>query len=126
MNIKILAESLTKTFSFLRETYSSLYEEIVNSAGRILESSRFVGSSPTLFLLLLRWVYIGLYEETFTVNGKEKDTMNDEYKRIECKIRFFEDLLLRSKDFNEQMLIRSSLVKLRVKQQKMYFQKYGV
>lgn len=52
--------------------------------------------------------------------------MNDEYKRIECKIRFFEDLLLRSKDFNEQMLIRSSLVKLRVKQQKMYFQKYGV
>lgn len=67
MNIKILAESLTKTFSFLRETYSSLYEEIVNSAGRILESSRFVGSSPTLFLLLLRWVYIGLYEETFTV-----------------------------------------------------------
>lgn len=59
-------------------------------------------------------------------NGKEKDTMNDEYKRIECKIRFFEDLLLRSKDFNEQMLIRSSLVKLRVKQQKMYFQKYGV
>lgn len=55
------------TLSFFRTFYICLYEEIVNSAGRILEASRVVGSSPTLFLLLLRWVYIGLYEETFTV-----------------------------------------------------------
>ena len=44
---------------------------------------------------------------------------------LESKIRMFEDMLLRCKDFSQINVIQSELTKMRIQLQKLYFKRMG-
>lgn len=49
--------------------------------------------------------------------------MSNEERHLQTKIRMFEDMLLRTKNYQEIEKISTELTKLRVKAQKMYYQR---
>lgn len=48
-----------------------------------------------------------------------------EVKHLETKIRIFEDMLLRTKNFSQTGVIHSELSKMRARLQKMQYKKIG-
>lgn len=50
---------------------------------------------------------------------------NKEMKHLETKIRIFEDMLLRMKNFGQTEAIRFELSKMRARLQKMQYEKIG-
>lgn len=51
--------------------------------------------------------------------------INKEARHLETKIRIFEDMLLRTKNFGQVELIHSELMKMRARLQKMQYEKIG-
>ena len=52
--------------------------------------------------------------------------MSKEEKHLQTKIRIFEDMLLRCKNFGQAEAIQIELTRMRAKQQKIIFQENGV
>ncbi len=52
--------------------------------------------------------------------------MGNEERHLQGKIRYFEDLLLRSKNYQEQEKIQKELTVMRNRLQKMYYQRMSL
>lgn len=51
--------------------------------------------------------------------------MSKEEKHLQTKIRLFEDMLLRCKDFGQAEAIQIELTRMRARLQKLYFKRMG-
>lgn len=52
--------------------------------------------------------------------------MGNDERHLQSKIRIFEDMLLRCKDYREQEKITKELTIMRIKAQKMYYQRMSL